>query len=403
MLKDKLRRADLLLLLLYIAYCGAIVLRVNIEGTGYTSPDSEYYLEAARSLRDGEGFVIRDLYGLHRGVVDAKVYFAQWPIGYPTLIATTSLASGLDLFWSSKFVNLLFAGLGFLIMRHISRAYSFILASIYGSFTIIEMYSYSWSECIFIFGCLGLTTWLYKIYKTGNTSIAYVLIIIAGFMFLTRYIGFFSGGLILLFALVTWFEGRRNLSLHLFVGFGLNVLFVLGYVLFNYYMAGYNTDTQRLTQDMEGPIEVIRMTLKGLTIELFLIKNYYLKGMPDALTIITFTLQIAITGYIWFLLRKNAIVLDSFKNNTLSHIAIVTAVAYLAVLVFLRSISQFDPPNYRLLSPFTFLILFAIVNYVVALPEQATGAKRAKYMLGLFFATSLILNLPKKFLLSYFL
>jgi hypothetical protein len=62
--------------------------------------------------------------------------------------------------------------------------------------------------------------------------------------------------------------------------------------------------------------------------------------------------------------------------------------------------SQFDPINYRLLSPFTFLVLFAAVNYVVALPTQSKALARAKVLIFCFFGVSLLLNLPKEYILS---
>ena len=398
------RTADALLLLLYIAICAAIILRVTVESTGYTSPDSEYYLEAARSLRDGEKFIIRDLYGLHRGVIDAYVYYAHWPIGYPTLIIIAFWISGLNLFWASKLVNLFFAGLGFLLMRNINRKYSFVLASIYGAFTIIEIYSYTWSECVFIFGCLCLTVQLYKVYLKGKLIPTYSLLAIAGFMFLIRYIGFFAGGAVLLLALITWFENRRRISKHLLIVFSLNVILVCGYVQLNYYLAGYDTNAQRLTEDMESPAQVLWMTVKGITIELFLIRKYYLRDLPDTLTVATTIMQLATGGYLLWLLRKQRrLIAAEIKKNLLSHTAIVVALAYLVVFVFLRSISQFDPPNYRLLAPFTFLMLFAVTHYIVALPDTIAGARQAKYILAGFFLLSLLLNLPKQFLLSQFL
>lgn len=400
-MKGTLRRADLLLLLLYTTFCAVVILRVHIEGTGYTSPDSHYYLEAARSLRDGEKFVIRHLYG-PRG--EESMYFAAWPIGYPTLITSASLLSGLNLFWASKLVNLLFAGLSFLVLRQINRHYSFVLASIFGTFTVIEMYSYTWSESVFLFGCLSLVALLYKVYTAGKISFVYALFASAIFMFLMRYIGFFAGVLILMLGVIAWLENRRQLSKHLCIVFILNVAIVCTYMLHNSCMAGYDTEAQRLTKDMETPFQVFWMAVQGLTIELFLIRKYYLRGLPDALTIATTSIQLVIGGYlIWLLRKQRKIILEEFKKNLLSHIAIVAALTYLVILVFLRSISQFDPPNYRLLSPFTFLMLFAVVNYIVALPDNIAGAKKAKYVVAGFFVLSLLLNLPKKFLLSQFL
>ncbi|MFD3000000.1 hypothetical protein ACFS7Z_06485 [Pontibacter toksunensis] len=404
MLKDKFRNPDLLLLLLYIFYCAAIVLRVSVEGTGYLSPDSEYYLEAARSLKAGEGFFIRDLYGLHSRRTGSIAYFSAWPIGYPTLVALVSLTSGLKLFWASKFINLLFAGLGFLLMRHINRQYAFVLASVYGAFTIIEMYSYTWSECVFMFGCLCFVVLLHEVYISGKVVLVYALLATAIFMFLIRYIGFFSGGLILLLALLTWLDDRKSVSRHLLIAFGLNLLFVCIYVLHNYYVAGYNTDAQRLTENMERPAEVFFMAIKGLVIELFIIRKYYLNGSPGILTVATAVLQFSVIGYIWKLLRAESNrVTGAIKCNTLSHIAILVAFAYLLVLVYLRTISQFDSLDYRLLSPFTFIMLFAVVNYIVALPDQLKGVRFAKLLIFSFFLVSVLLNLPKQYLLSLLL
>ncbi len=397
----KLCNSDLLLFLFYVAFCAAVILRVSVESTGYTSPDSEYYLEAARSFKAGENFIIRDLYAPLKDGKNSYVYFVYWPVGYPILIALSSWVSGLNLFWASKAVNLFFAGLGFLLMRYINREYAFVLASVYAAFTVLEIYSYTWSECVFIFGCLSFSVLLYKVYITGSIPLVYLLLAVAAFMFLNRYIGFFAGGIIFLLAIITRIEGRKQLSNHLLIVFILNVAVVWGYMLNNYLLAGYNTNAQRLTKHMESPMEVIWMAIKGLVIELFIARKYYLRGHIDSLTMAAAAIQISVFGYIGWLLKQqlNAVTI-AVKRNLLSHTAILVAFTYLVVLVFLRSISQFDPPNYRLLSPFTFLMLFAFANYIVALPDQIKGVKQAKYILFTFFIFSLLLNLPKEHIIK---
>ncbi|WP_439880677.1 hypothetical protein ACSX1A_16160 [Pontibacter sp. MBLB2868] len=399
MLQNELKRADLLLLLFYITYCAAIILRINVEATGYTTIDSHYYLEAARSFTDGEQFFIRTLHGPDKNTL---VYFTAWPVGYPVLIATAAWLSKLNLFWASKLVNLLFVGLGFLLLRKINRSYAFVLASMYGAFTFVEVYSYTWSEAVFLFGCLCLVVVLERTYTIGRIVWAYLLLITAVFLFLTRYIGIFAGALTLSLALITWAEERKRLSKHLFIAFILNVLFVWAYVLHNYIIAGYNTDLQRLAIDAENIPATVWLTAKGLLIELFLIRKYYLHGQIDLLTLSTTAFQVLITGYVVYALRhQRAVVMATIKKNRLSHVAVRVAAVYLLVLLTLRSISPFDAPDYRLLSPVSILLLFAVLYCLVELPDAIKGAKRVKYTFFIFFTVSLLLNLPKEFILTH--
>ncbi|MHA6246315.1 hypothetical protein ACXYMU_00135 [Pontibacter sp. CAU 1760] len=398
-----LKKADLLLLLFFLAYCSAVVLRVSIESTGYTSPDSEYYLEAARSLQEGQGFIIRDLYGLHTGQVNAPTPFTAWPIGYPVLVAAASWVSGLSLFWASKLLNLLVAGAGFLLLRRINRPYAFVLASLYGSFTVLEMHSYTWSEATFMLGCLGFVFLLHRIVMDRQAAGRYTILLsltLAG-MFLVRYIGLFAYGLTACIALYTYRLRLHRLCIGLLAATAAASMVAASHLLYNYVRIGHFTGISRIHHDMETPLQVVWMTIKGIAIELFVIRKYYLQGMPDVLTIAAAGLQLAVIGSIWWLLHKQrSAVLAAFKQNSLSHMAILTAVAYLVMLVVLRSISQFDPPNYRLLSPFTYLVLFALVNYIVSLPDEIGRVKEAKYILFLFFVGSLLWNLPKIYLLS---
>ena len=48
MLQDKLIKADLLLLLLFVALVTIISFRINAEETGYLSPDSTHYIIQAK-------------------------------------------------------------------------------------------------------------------------------------------------------------------------------------------------------------------------------------------------------------------------------------------------------------------------------------------------------------------
>lgn len=401
MFKSDYRLADTLLFLLYMALCAAILLRVSVESTGYTSPDSEYYMEAARSLRDGERFYIHDLYGLHTGDASAKAHFTAWPAGYPTLIYLVSWLSHLNLFWASKLLNLLFIGLGFLLMRHINRQHSYVLASIYGAFTIIEVHSYTWSEGVFIFGCLCFAYLMATIYNGKQSKEVFILLLgITTFMFVVRYIGIFTVGFLALAAAYYWLRREYAISKKLLLVLLILSISIGAYLARNYYLIGHPTGIERIHTEMESIGEIAAMTIKSIAGEFFLIRRYYFTGTPDLLTWITIALQISLLFFIGKALRRQGSLMEEVRKNTLSHSCLLAALLYLALLVLLRSFSQFDPINYRLLSPFTFLVLFAAVNYIVALPERSKALIRAKVLIFCFFVISLLLNLPKEYLVS---
>ncbi|MDX5435884.1 MAG: hypothetical protein LPK03_01745, partial [Pontibacter sp.] len=66
----------------------------------------------------------------------------------------------------------------------------------------------------------------------------------------------------------------------------------------------------------------------------------------------------------------------------------------------LRTVSHFDDLDYRLLSPFSFLAFVGLVYDVVSLPDADKEVVRVKYALFAFFVLSLLLNVPKKFVVS---
>src|SRR5690606_39250419 len=118
--------SELLLFLLFISMVAVLLFRINVEEIGYLSPDSKAYLGLAQNLKDGHGLYVPNTED------SGRHYFATWPVGYPILIYLFSELSTLNVFWSSKVLNLLFLGFGFLLIRHLCRSYAFLLASIYG-------------------------------------------------------------------------------------------------------------------------------------------------------------------------------------------------------------------------------------------------------------------------------
>ncbi len=144
---------DLKLFSLFTVIAAIIILRVSVERTGYTSPDSLYYLEVAQNILLGKGFYFSGVNAAPESS-GKQTYFAIWPLGYPVLIAGVAFITALPVFWASKVVNLISLGLCFYLFRIMNKERAYLLALPLTSFTFFEVFSFTWSEAPFLLGIL---------------------------------------------------------------------------------------------------------------------------------------------------------------------------------------------------------------------------------------------------------
>ncbi|MFD2514128.1 hypothetical protein ACFSRY_09645 [Pontibacter locisalis] len=389
------RVSDLLLFLLYLAVAAAILFRVGIESTGYLSPDSRAYLGLAQSLLDGPGF-----YTLSEHDNNWR-YFTIWPVGYPVLIFILAKASGLTVFWASKVLNLILLGCGFLLLRQTYRPYSFILASVYGAYTFLEVYSFSWSEAPFLLGVLMLAYLTDQVLRKPHSMRLVIYIFFCClFLFLTRYVGAFSFSIPALLSLHFLYKRQPRVGIVFGTATTLLVIFAASYLYINYKFSGYITGINRLAEETENTTIFLLMLLQGLTNELFIIRKFRSASQPDFLFYLTTAIQLTVLLYIYNSIKKVGDLRYIF--NSFSLICFVIAALYFTTILTLRQISHFDDLDYRLLSPASFLVIIALINILVTLPEQHITIVWAKYMVFAFFILSLLLNLPKEYILSHF-
>ncbi|SIT88492.1 hypothetical protein [Pontibacter indicus] len=394
MLQDNLKRADLLLILLYAAVLAIIVLRVNAEGTGYLSPDSKHYLNLAQNLKDGHGFYVLD-------EANTRTYFSIWPVGYPVLIYLFSELSTLDVYWSSKLLNFILLALGFVLLRQFSHPYAFILASVYGAYTFMEVYSFTWSEAPFLFLILllaGITDTIIRGQHTGK-NIAFLFVVCAC-LFLIRYIGAFSFAVPALLGLYFAFKGKKKTAIYLIISTVVLLALAIAYLYNNYRLSGFTTGFDRLEDETESLGAFLAMLFKALLNEFLIIREYRPQNQPDYLLYITAVIQIAVLAFVAAKVKRHFNFWRELKQNSFSMICIGIAFLYLAAILALRSISHFDELDYRLLAPFSFPLLIGLVYAFVSLPDKHKDIIQAKYVLFGFFLLSLLLNLPKKFILQ---
>ncbi|WP_299760207.1 hypothetical protein [uncultured Pontibacter sp.] len=388
-------KPDILLLLLYITMAAIIIFRVNVHGSGYLSPDSEAYLGLAQNLKEGHGLYTMSADGIGR------YYFSTWPVGYPVLIYLFSEISTLDVYWSSKVLNLIFLGCGFLMLRHLNRPYAFILASVYGAYTYMEVYSFTWSEAPFLLGILILAYLANQVWLNVKVNRNILLICLTCIcLFLIRYIGAFSFGVPALLGLYLAFKHKYKLSIKLFLAAIVPALFAGAYLYNNYLQSGFSTGFDRLDGETESAGVFVVMLLKGLLNEFLIIREFRLQNQPDYLFYFTTVVQLLLLAFITMKLKRHYAFWQDLKKNSFPLICVGIGILYFLAVLVLRSVSHFDDLDYRLLSPLSFPVFIGIIYTIVTLPDNHKDVVQAKYAVLALFLISLLLTVPKNFVVS---
>jgi hypothetical protein len=217
------------LALLFLSLCSIILLNSYFDPNGYLSPDSTYYLRLSKNLLSGEGFSIADYQS-----PDGKSFFAIWPIGYPVLIFMVSKLTGLGIVWASKILNLIIIGVILLLFRNIFRGNAHWAGLIFFIDANIELFTFTWSEVPFILFLICTSLLLYKSIETKGKTLWLAGLLLSGIaLFMMRYIGIVSAGIIGLIAFINFFRRRWRLSFKLLIVSALQMIFAGVYLYHN--------------------------------------------------------------------------------------------------------------------------------------------------------------------------
>ncbi|MCC9167334.1 hypothetical protein [Pontibacter harenae] len=216
-----------------------------------------------------------------------------------------------------------------------------------------------------------------------------------------RYIGAFSFGVVAFLSLFFFFNGKKEAAVALAVAFTLLCATAAIYLSINLYLSGHITGFDRLAAERETFADFIQMFSEGLLNELLIIRKFRDQG--DLLFAATSCVQAIVIITVIALLRRHYSFWEQLKNNSFSCICISISILYLISILILRSISHFDNLDYRLLAPFSSLVILGIVNMIISLPDIYKSTTCAKLIIFGFFLLSLLLNLPKQYLLEQFM
>ncbi|CAG4988618.1 hypothetical protein DYBT9275_00123 [Dyadobacter sp. CECT 9275] len=346
-----------LLFLLWTLQCGLVLFLAAINPNHYTTIDSHLYLESASRLLGGEGYRIRQN--------NVLIWNGIYPMGYSSLIAMVSFMTSLNVLWASKVLNLIASAIWLLSLRKWfgeSKALFMGTLLLLGSF--LKLWAHTWSEPLFL---MVLFSWFYhfvrNMTKPGQPAFRdfLILFLLGTLLMLIRYAGIF---IIMLTVLAGIYSALKHTSLRAFFFLMLSLLWLIcfgGYLWLNYWHTGSYYGGERL-DDTFRFLPVTLLFAKGLLNELLIIRDF-VPGKSDVLFLVATFLQIFLTARLSLNLRKTDHQIAGTTESWVRYAA-GTAIAYLLFLFVLRNISPFDPPGYRLLAPFTFLAVWALLLYL---------------------------------------
>jgi len=183
---------EITLFLLFLGISVLILMKTYFGGE-YIFDDTMYYLRAAQSILNGHGFSVYAEAGWD------NIYFSQWPIGYPFLIACVSFITRTEVYLASKILTILtLAGIfGLLYLKFKKRAWIYALIMVcYPSF-LKDFYN-SLSEQLFLFGSLLLAFEIIDVISKVNPKIYHYfnILIACLLMFFVRYVGIQAIGIL---------------------------------------------------------------------------------------------------------------------------------------------------------------------------------------------------------------
>ncbi|MDN5199862.1 hypothetical protein QQ008_00770 [Fulvivirgaceae bacterium BMA10] len=384
-----------LLFLLYIGIVLVILIRVYVERTNYTTPDSHFYLRAAENLNSGKGIIAPYTYPFDDS--NDERYFAIWPIGYPTLIAFVSRVTSTSTLISSKILNLIFLGFIFLLLYNWFGKFAWFPALYFCSYNMLEVFSYTWSEGPFLFFVLLLGRILIDDLSEGSNK--YLILKLSSILvslFLLRYAGLiyflFVGGLLILHIR----QGNKRKSIQYFFSLLASSLLVIIYLGFNYLKTGYLTGGERVFPKQESFSHFFSLLGKGVLNELTIARNYYFDGKIDYIYILLLLLQLSV---VFILIKRRSYMVNYNFGSLYPKTLLYLGLFYFVLIIILRKITPFDPFDYRILSPFSVPIY---IGLFVTLSKQVNIEyfKKISIWASLFMLISLAANLPKMYILG---
>lgn len=326
------------------------------------SPDSIMYTSAARSLHSTGSLITFN-----------NTTITDFPVFYPVFLWLELTITGVDPFTAGPVLNMLLFALavvltGLIIVgfRPTSHLYRWlILAVMVSSPALLEVYSYLWSETLFIPVILVFFFVAHQYLKTHTISSLLIFASVAALSSITRYAGVTligTGGVLLLMDLKPPYKRKiQDIFIYGFV----SISFLVLNLLRNY------LDTGRLTGPREQSFTPFYKNVYyfGTVIcdWLGLTEKAYHWAAPITLALFTGLIVLLMINF-----RKKR--LGTFENITL-----LFAIVYGAFIIISSTFSRYERINSRLLSPMYIALLLSCTYWIVGITKSLR--QKPKYAL----------------------
>jgi len=357
-----------------------------------TSPDSLEYLDIANNIKNGKGFLATD-FSLENAGTNSLIKKRSWPPLYAYLLSffintASDVSSVSDVSKILLAISIIFVFL--IIYRNIGS--SAIIPSLLLCFTIpiITIYTYTWSETLFLPILIVLIWASIEYLEIDSKSIFYRIIILSILlttMILLAYTRYIGIAFVVLLPIVYLFTNRGTLDRLLFSTSFLIYTVTVGYLLYgNYVTTGNISGAVRLPSD------------KTILENMIDIYYAFIAIFPTSISSIILVLIISVS-IVFFIKTCGGYPINAANKNSRHRVFIlITVIAvYLISIIALRSYSQFDMLDIRLLSP-TFIAIYMLIAILPSFFDVNSKRGISVYIVSLLLIVSLSINGYKEWL-----
>ena len=375
----------LIIIWLVLVCISATVIYVGHDG--FTTFDSFVYLHNAQNLAS---FTSNFYTHPFKGNVQ---FNTVWPLGYPLVIGLIANITTINFFLSSKIVNWLAWVACLALMYRINPKKSWFLSLFLLNGTYIKLFSYTWSEALFVTTELYFLHILYLSYiRAFNWRYFATLSVAMMLLFLFRYIGVFSIFTSVILSVWCLYRGSYvKMKAYLAVSLTTSA-FVVCYFVWNYSISGYFTGHAGRLTEVPTAAKFVNIA-EALFNELLIIKDLDRETYSlDVLFVVGLIFQVAIVAYCIYQWRKS---FTNTTDTTFLKIGILLSGSYLFVMLGIWLFSDLESLYFRYMAPFSFPLFLAILNWI-AQPQNHLFFKKVKYYLIALFLLGLLNVLPGK-------
>ena len=380
-----INKEDWSIVFIFTTICLSILVKSYFTYHGYLTSDSMSYLGSAQKLID-----VSEL------STENSLFSSKWPLGYPVLIYCVAKITGLSVFWSSKILNMLLVASILIIFRFLFQKNAYLYGLIFFFSAYIEIFTYTWSESLFIYFIILFAASVYKILTTQKTNfyMYFILFLSSLLLFLSRYIGVFSFIIIGLLGLYYLYKKDNSRAFVLILIACLNILIMALYLHHNYMISGFITGPRYSAP--ESNLQLFIALLKAIIAEMAIPIHRF--GIESLIAIL---FEFSILAF--FVCRYKQSMKKAILNNRISILAatfFIIGIFYILAIVSLRWVTFFDSYSFRLLAPGSFLIFIALIKYFTDI-SSVKGKKIIFRYIFILSSISLLLFVPIRTIIKF--